>query len=230
MTPAGSMIVTALSTKAGGASSSLTLIGGVGIAGPDAGLAGVDGDRHADPLSPRHLLLASAPVLSAHGLAPGSIWDNLTISADIEALPSGSLLAIGDTVLRLTFRCEACHRLDTVRPGLSAALVGRRGYLARVVRGGTLSVDDPVAVWPRRLRAIPDPPRDRLADLLTRIPAGQVTTYRQLRTTLGYPAAYLRAVPAWLKRLAATHRVVKLPGPAPLWDPATYFADELPLA
>jgi len=212
------MLVSALATKAHGAVDALALITGTGLAG----------DRHADPLGPRHVLLASGPVLAAHRLAPGAIGDNLIVDEAIDALPSGALLAIGDAVLRVTFRCESCHHLDRVRPGLAAALRGQRGVLARVVAGGTIAVGDRIAVGARRLRAIPDQPRDRLADLLAIMPAGQVVTYRQLRTTLGYPTAYLRAVPAWLKRLGAAERVVKVADAARSWDSRAYFADEQP--
>ncbi|MEX0736153.1 MAG: hypothetical protein WD182_01835 [Bacteroidota bacterium] len=53
-------------------------------------------------------------------------------------LPRNQLLAIDEVLLQRTCACKPCNRLEEFRPGLRAALEGRRGILARVVRGGLI--------------------------------------------------------------------------------------------
>ncbi len=49
-------------------------------------------------------------------------------------------LAIGEVELAVTGSCEPCSKLDALRPNLSSEFQGRRGVLAKVVRGGELHV------------------------------------------------------------------------------------------
>ena len=58
---------------------------------------------------------------------------------------------------------------------------------------------------------MPDDPKERLADLLTRVPTGAVVTYAQVKAVLGYASGYLRVLPVLLKNMSGrlpVHRVI----------------------
>jgi len=118
--------------------SSATLITGVGL----------DGDKHAEAKSNRQLLLADKEALDAVGVTPGTIKENLTVEGlNVMGLPTGTRLRLGGSaVLEITKVCEPCFRMDEIRMGLKDELVGRRGMVSRVIRGGTISVGDPIMI------------------------------------------------------------------------------------
>ena len=60
----------------------------------------------------------------------------------------GSLLRIGDVLLVVTGECDPCVRMESVAPGLEAALTPdwRGGALARVLTGGRVAVGDRITV------------------------------------------------------------------------------------
>jgi MOSC domain-containing protein YiiM len=117
---------------------SATLITGVGI----------DGDKHAQAASLRQVLIVDREVLDAVGVDAGTIKENITVEGlDVMSLPAGTRLQLGpDAVLEITKICEPCFRMDEIRMGLKDELVGRRGMTARVARGGTITVGDPITV------------------------------------------------------------------------------------
>jgi hypothetical protein len=107
------------------------------------GGAGLAGDVHADPLSPRQLLLAGSPAYQSLDLPAHALRENLLLNLDTARLRSGHVLQVGCNVrLRLMFQCEACGRLDLQHPSLARALGARRGMLARVVTGGEMLPGD----------------------------------------------------------------------------------------
>ncbi len=111
---------------------------------------GLEGDRHANPRSHRQVLVMEKEILDSLGLKPGSIRENVTISGlPIHHLTAGQRIRAGaEVILEVTELCEPCSRMDELRPGLRETLDGKRGVLTRVVRGGSLRVEDPVAVEP----------------------------------------------------------------------------------
>ena len=60
----------------------------------------------------------------------------------------GRLLRIGDVLLVVTGECDPCVRMESVAPGLEAALTPdwRGGALARVLTGGRIAVGDRITV------------------------------------------------------------------------------------
>lgn len=115
-----------------------------------AGL-GIEGDRHATSegiRTARQTLLMDAETLDGFGLAHGEIRENVTTSGiELRFLPSGQRVALGDeVVLEITGPCAPCARMDEIRPGLKDALDGRRGMLASVVQGGTITIGDAISV------------------------------------------------------------------------------------
>jgi MOSC domain-containing protein YiiM len=116
---------------------------------------GVEGDYHARG-GERQVSLLRQETLdalrAAHGVdvGPGDLGENLTIAGiDLDALPRGARLAVGDDVLvEVTEPREPCRNVERVGRGFLAALEGRAGILARVVRGGTVRTGDVVRVVP----------------------------------------------------------------------------------
>jgi MOSC domain-containing protein YiiM len=108
---------------------------------------GVAGDHHAKPASSRQVLLMAEENCDAFGLAPGEVRENIvTRGIDLQSLPSGTRLEIGAAELEITKDCEPCSFIDSLRPGLRAKMVGRRGMLARVIRSGEIRVGDSIVV------------------------------------------------------------------------------------
>ena len=101
-------------------------------------------------------------------LEPGAFGENLTVEGvDVQQWPIGQRVRAGGAIfeitmvcdpchrmdelreglraeLELTEVCEPCHKMDELRPGLRAEIDGKRGMLARVVRGGDVRVGDDI--------------------------------------------------------------------------------------
>jgi MOSC domain-containing protein YiiM len=105
---------------------------------------GIKGDKHAVAASHRQVLLADQEALDEVGIEPGTIKENLTVRGlHVTGLAPGTRVRLGQSaVLEITEVCEPCFRMDEIRIGLQAELVGRRGMVARVVNGGSIAVGD----------------------------------------------------------------------------------------
>jgi MOSC domain-containing protein YiiM len=108
------------------------------------GLAG-DGRNHAKHIRPdRAVSLIDREILDqlrAEGfeVGPGIAGENLTVEdLSIQTLAPGTLLRLGEVVLRLEQPRKPCYVLDAIDPRLKEVIVGRCGYLASVVHGGLL--------------------------------------------------------------------------------------------
>jgi hypothetical protein len=168
--------------------------------------AGLENDIHADPLSPRQLLLAGAAAYADLALPPHALRENLLLDLDTAELRSGTVLQVGREVrLRLMFQCEACGQLEAQRPGLARVLGQRRGILARVLAGGTIREGDPVRDLGPLLPAWPDDWKGRVLRVLDAVPPGAVLTYAQLARLAGVQSSYCRAVPAMLRKLGPAY-------------------------
>ena len=109
---------------------------------------GLEGDKHAVATSDRQVLLADQEALDEVGVEAGTIKENLTVEGlHVMGLPVGTRVLLGDSaVLEITKVCEPCFRMDEIRLGLKAELVGRRGMVARVITGGPIAVGDRIAI------------------------------------------------------------------------------------
>jgi len=112
---------------------------------------GLLGDAHADSASHRQVsLLATESVekMRALGLEldPGDFAENLTTEGiDLVSLAPGTRISIGDeAVLEITQIGKECHTGCDIFQQVGECIMPREGVFARVIRGGTIKVDDPV--------------------------------------------------------------------------------------
>jgi MOSC domain-containing protein YiiM len=108
---------------------------------------GIEGDRSSKPGSLRQVLIVSGEVLDSFGLEAGQIKENITVRGlDVDSLPRGTRLQVGEAVLETTLACTPCGLLDDIRPGLREEIRGQRGMLCRVLQGGTVRKGDRIAI------------------------------------------------------------------------------------
>ncbi len=189
---------------------------------------GLAADRHADPHSPRQLLLAGTGIYDSLGLAQHALRENLLVDLDTSLLTSGTVLQVGPEVtLRLMFQCEACGQLDAQRPGLAARVGAHRGMLARVLTGGTIRPGDAIRDLGRRMPAWSDDWRERVKQVLDAVAEGSALAYRDLARLAGIQSSYCRAFPRLLAQLGPVYagRAVAASAAAslPRWDGTGLF-------
>ncbi len=109
-----------------------------------AGIQG-DGHAHAKHIRPERAIsildieIMSDLVDEGFPLQPGAAGENLTVEGlHVQQMQPGMLLEIGDVTLRLEEPRKPCFVLDVIHPTLKEAIAGRCGYMASVVRGGTI--------------------------------------------------------------------------------------------
>ena len=108
---------------------------------------GLEGCAHARPQGKRQVLLVDRETLDIFELAPGIVRENVTTEGlDVNGLAIGQRLQIGEVELRVSAVCDPCEQIEALRPGLQAAMQGRRGMLCMVVRGGLLRPGDEIVV------------------------------------------------------------------------------------
>jgi hypothetical protein len=192
--------------------------------------AGIDGDVHADALTPRQLLLASASAYEDFALPSHALRENLLLDIDTACLGSGTVLQIGGEVrLRMMFQCEACGQLDAIIPRLSGRIGPRRGMLARVLAGGTIRRGDRVRDLGVLEHPWPDDWRERVRRVLDAVPADAVIEYGHLARLAGIQSSYCRAFPRLLARLGPRYAARAVPARSPLalprWQGESLFED-----
>jgi MOSC domain-containing protein YiiM len=111
---------------------------------------GLEGCAHARPQGKRQVLLMDRETLEVFGLMPGIVRENITTDGiDVNRLAIGQRLKIGDVELQVSAVCDPCEQIEALRPGLQAAMQGRRGMLSKVVRSGLLRRGDEIVVVER---------------------------------------------------------------------------------
>ncbi|MEO8290150.1 MAG: MOSC domain-containing protein [Gaiellaceae bacterium] len=107
---------------------------------------GVEGCAHRRG-GKRNVLFVAAEDLEALEVEPGRVMENFTVrGAEVMKWPVGQRLAIGEAEFEVSMVCDPCHQMDEIRPGLQAAIDGRRGMLARVLKTGRVSVGDRITL------------------------------------------------------------------------------------
>jgi MOSC domain-containing protein YiiM len=109
--------------------------------------AGFDGCAHARPGGKRQVLLVDIETLREMDLAPGMIRENITTEGlDVNALEVGQRLRAGEVELEVSLVCDPCEQIEALRPGLQELMLGKRGMLCRVLRGGAVKQGDSITV------------------------------------------------------------------------------------
>jgi MOSC domain-containing protein YiiM len=128
-----------------------------------------DGRNHAKHIRPdRAISLFDLEILErlvceGFPLTPGAAGENLTVSGlHVQEMLPGTVLKIGDVTLKLEQPRKPCYVLDSIDPRLKEAIVGRCGYLASVVREGTIAPGMAIAMYSSRsTRGATRPPWSR---------------------------------------------------------------------
>jgi MOSC domain-containing protein YiiM len=140
----------------------------------------------------RQVLITSRSASRECGLAPGDLRENIEIDADhLYDLPSGTVIRVGEALIRLTFHCEPCKKIRHLVA--VDRILHKRGYLGSFLNSGAISVGDAVTVTEQKLEAIPYAVKDRIRWYFARRNA--VPGVNQLLDAVGLPAAYARAIP-----------------------------------
>ena len=108
-------------------------------------------EKHRQPhraVSVQDAELLDQLVTEGYAVGPGTMGENLTVRGlDVQQLAVGDCLLLEDgPVLELTEARRPCFLLDAVDPRLKQAVVGRCGYLCRVIRTGVCRVGQQITV------------------------------------------------------------------------------------
>jgi MOSC domain-containing protein YiiM len=186
---------------------------------------GIEGDIHANSISPRQVLIVRQEDLSKGSLGygpiadiqPGQFGENLVISgvSASEFVPGAMLEFAGGAVIRLTFYCEPCKRIADLVWSIKD-IEQKRGVLGVVVQDGVLKAGEDFKIQPRAFAALSEIPYQRFLDFLAQVPAGKVVTYSAVLVGIGVDRGYLRAIPGYLRKAAAAgypaHRILDSKG------------------
>jgi hypothetical protein len=146
----------------------------------------------------RQVLITSRGVTKQCGLAPGDLRENIEVDRDdLYALPSGTVIRIGEALVRLTFHCEPCKKI--LHLVSFDGIVHQRGYLGCFLNSGTVALGDAVTVTGETLEAIPYAVKDRIRWFLGKQNA--VLGAMDIVHGLGLPSSYARAMPRLVANL-----------------------------
>jgi len=112
---------------------------------------GIVGDAHAGEGERQVSLLAEESIRKMRALGldvgAGDFAENITTrGVELFALPVGTLLAVGEAVLRVTEIGKECHSRCAIYLQAGDCVMPREGIFAVVLRGGTVRAGDSIEV------------------------------------------------------------------------------------
>ena len=151
----------------------------------------------------RQVLIASRPVLFDCGLRPGDLRENVLLDEDkLYDLPSGTVVRIGQALIRLTFHCEPCKQI--LKLIAFDRIVHRRGVFGCFLNAGNISLGDELVVTEQKFEPIPYAVKERIRWFLSK--GNAPAAAGQLIQSLGLPSSYARAMPRLLEKLLPSMR------------------------
>jgi MOSC domain-containing protein YiiM len=94
--------------------------------------------------------------LDSQNVPDGALGENITtFGIDLHALPTGTLMFIGDSIIELTGLRNPCAQINTYRDGLLSAFrsetpsgetIRRAGIMAIVINGGVVHIGDDIRI------------------------------------------------------------------------------------
>jgi len=97
--------------------------------------------------SKRQVLLIERELLDEFQLPVGDVRENITVQGiQLAGMAAGTRVRVGQALLEATLDCAPCQFIEDKRPGLRAAMEGKRGTLFKVIAGGEINVGDEIAV------------------------------------------------------------------------------------
>ena len=126
------------------------------VAEAELTMDGLVGDGHAHDkhrrsdraVSLQDIELLEVLLAEGYQVGPGIMGENITVRGlNVQGLSVGDRLYFENgPVLELTAPRKPCYVLDVIHPNLKDAVIGRCGYLARVVQTGQLRPEQGVTV------------------------------------------------------------------------------------
>jgi MOSC domain-containing protein YiiM len=97
--------------------------------------------------SKRQVLIIERELLDEFQLPVGDVRENITVEGiQLAGMAAGTRIRAGNALLEATLDCAPCQFIEDKRPGLRAAMEGKRGTLFKVIEGGKINVGDEIAV------------------------------------------------------------------------------------
>ena len=114
---------------------------------------GIVGDAHAGDWHRQVSLLAQESIAKMQALGlkvdAGDFAENITTSGiNLVALPIGTRLSVGDTIMEVTQIGKECHTRCAIYYQAGDCVMPKEGIFARVLKGGNISPGDSVNVLP----------------------------------------------------------------------------------
>ena len=95
----------------------------------------------------RQVLLIERELLDEFQLPIGDVRENITVQGiQLAGIAAGTQVRVGQALLEAALDCAPCEFIEDKRPGLRAAMEGKRGTLFKVIEGGQINVADEVIV------------------------------------------------------------------------------------
>jgi MOSC domain-containing protein YiiM len=157
----------------------------------------------------RQVLIAAKSVMIECGLAPGDLRENVVVDFDgLYELPSGTVVRIGESLIRLTFHCEPCKQILKLVD--FRRIEHKRGVLGCFLNEGETAVGDSTVVTETRLESIPYALHERICWFLSRGEAPAAAS--DLVHQLGLPKSATRLVSGLLPKLAVMRPLPEVTG------------------
>ncbi len=112
---------------------------------------GIVGDAHAGEWHRQVSLLAAESIEKMRKMGldvdSGDFAENITTEGiDLPALPVGTRLTVGETLLEVTQIGKECHTRCAIYHQAGDCVMPKEGIFARVITGGVVKPGDPIAV------------------------------------------------------------------------------------